>query len=94
MVGNNYCQAFTAQTCWVIGQQNQIDFNKAWLKTHDFEQYSIGPIITYRGIDKIPEKDYPIIEKDYSIVFYDYYGVKYISIRKRPVPIPPQIPPS
>ena len=92
MVGNNYCQAFTAQTCWVIGQQNQINFNKAWLSTHDFEQYSIGPLITYRGIDKIPEKDYPIIEKDYSIAFYDYYGVKYISIRKRPVPIPPTIP--
>ena len=28
MVGNNYCQAFTAQTCWAVGQQNQINFKE------------------------------------------------------------------
>jgi len=86
MVGK--CFAFTPQTCWAIGQRNQETFNKAWLANHDLEQYNIGPIVTYRGIEKIPEKDYPIIEKDYSIVRYDYFGVKYISIRKRPFPIP------
>lgn len=89
MVGKSYyCQAFNPQTCWYVGQYNQIEFNKNWLTTHDLEQYNIGPLIAYRGIDKIPPKDYPIIEKDYSIMFYDYYGVPYISIRKRPVPIP------
>ena len=85
---NGYCQAYTAQTCWAVGQHNQIIFNKNWLSTHDLEQYSIGPLISYRGIPKIPEADYPIIEKAYSIVKYEYYGVKYISIRKRPVPLP------
>jgi len=94
MVGNYFCQAFSPQTCWVVGQTNQINFNKEWLTFHDFEQYSIGPLISYRGIPKIPEADYPIIEKDYSIIFYDYYGVKYISIRKRPIPIPASNPAS
>lgn len=80
---STYCQNYTPQTCWVIGEYNQIQANKAWLELHDLEQYSIGPQITYRGIPKIPPEDYPEIEKVYNIVFYDYYGVKYISIRKR-----------
>jgi len=87
MVGNSICQGYTAQTCWVIGQQNQINFNKLWLGTHDLEQYNVGSILTYRGIDKIPTSEYPELEKTYIIVPYDYYGVKYVVIRKRPVPL-------
>ena len=36
----------------------------AHVTIHDMEQYNIGPILTFRGIDKIPEKDN--INKDLS----------------------------
>ena len=76
---------FTPQTCWAIGQNTQINRNKLFLETHDFEEYTIGgSLITFRGIKKIPKQDYPELEKTFIIVPYNYYGVEYIVIRRRP----------
>jgi len=82
MVGNNLCIGYTPQRCWAVGQVNQERFNRDWLSKHDFEQFSIGPLISYRGIPKIPPEKYPEVAKEYSIMYYNYLGVEYVSIRK------------
>lgn len=76
---------YTPQNCWAIGQNIQTEKNMLFLETHDFEEYTIGgSLISFRGIKKIPKKDYPELEKTYIIVPYNYNGVEYIVIRQRP----------
>lgn len=81
----NLCQAYTPQTCWVIGNNVQTRNNEIWLTYHDMELYYVGGNACYKGIDKIPVADYPIVEKSYFIIPYNYNGVPYIVIQKKPI---------
>lgn len=72
------------QTCWAITNQNVINSNKQFFKTHDLKNFSLRGIQTYEGIPKIPESEYPVYELTYYLNFYQYEGVPYVVLIKRP----------
>lgn len=74
------------QSCWSLGQQNQIAINQRFFKGHDLKQFYIQGKVGYQGITKIPPAEYPIYEKEYILGFNTYYGVNYVILTRRPAP--------